>query len=286
MAQGASTVSSLNSLFNLIYEDALFYATEANIMIPLVTPASATGWAARKVPKYPDYPVAQQVDEYEDYNNPQELTKSAVTVTPYEYMAQAILTDRRIETDPDNARTDAARWLGQAISNRIEASLLGLFSSLTTGIGSAGSSLTLAKVMAAISILRNRSKGGGPIYVVLHPYQWYPIWKSLGSPPQNYPFQGEIANQALRNNFIGNWLGALWFQSANISIDSNDDAYGAVFTREAFILDTRKRPTLEPERDASLRAWELNMSVGYGVAIRRDEHGVYLLGDASTPTGA
>lgn len=285
MAQGISQVSSLSSLFSKVYEDAIFTAVETNIMAGLVYPYSATGWMDREVTKYPTPPTAQSVDEDQDYSNPIELSKSSVTLTPGEIMAQAILTDRRIDTDPDGARADCAAWLGQAISTKIDTDLLGLFSSFTEGLGTANTSLTLDDIAGAVSILRTTSKGqGGPIYVVLHPYQWYDIWNELGTPAATYAFQGDVANEALRMAFVGNWLGAAWFQSANIDINDDDDAYGAVFKREAIALDTRKRPTLEPERDASLRAWELNMTAGYAYGIRRDEMGVYLISDATKPS--
>ena len=43
-----STVSDLNSLFNLIYEDAVFVAREQNLMVNLVRNFSARGWMSRK----------------------------------------------------------------------------------------------------------------------------------------------------------------------------------------------------------------------------------------------
>lgn len=110
------------------------------------------------------------------------------------------------------------------------------------------------------------------------------IWVLLGQPAANQAFLGETANEAMKAYAVGMFLSAQWFIDANISVDSSDDAIGAVFHREALALDTRKAPTLEIERDASLEGWELNLTAWYGVAERRDSFGVKIISDATEPT--
>ena len=285
MAQGIQQISSLGGLFNGIFEDAIFTVQEMSLMARLAKPYSATGWMTRDVTKHAEVPTAQNVDEDQDYSNPRENARTSVTLTPGEIMAQQILTDRDIDTDPSAARSDSATWLAQSITNKIESDLLGLFSSLTRGTGTLNSALTLDFIAEAIAILRVTSKGnGGPIFVLLHPFQWLDIWNELGSPAGTQAFLGDIANAAMREMFVGSFLGASWFQTSSIVVDGDDDAYGAVFNRECFALDTRKAPVLEPERDASKRAWELNMSAGYAYGIIRAEMGVYIRSDASSPS--
>lgn len=279
----ASTVTNLNSLFNTIYEDSLFVAREQNLMVNLVTNYSARGWMNRVIPIYAQI-TAEAVGENEDFANPTTFSKTAhATLTPGEIMAQVVLTDRRIETDPEDARRDASEELGNAIATKIDTDLVGLFSSFTTTtIGTAGQGLTLNKVAAAQIQIRNQ-KAPNPLYIVLHPYGWFDIWDELGTPGTN-SWQGDIANEALRSFYVGDWLNAQWFVSANISVDASDDAYGGIFNPQALAFDSRKSPLMEPERDASLRAWELNMSAGYAYGIRRQAFGGYLLHDATAPT--
>lgn len=93
-----------------------------------------------------------------------------------------------------------------------------------------------------------------------------------------------MANQALRDFFVGRWINIQWFTSANISVDGADDAISGIFSPQSLALDMRKAPMLEPERDASLRAWELNMSAGYAHGVRRPTYGVKYTADATTPT--
>lgn len=278
-----SKVSSMNSLFNSIYEDAIFVARENNLMAALVTTYSATGYAARILPVYPQL-TAQVVAEGVDYSNPQEFTKTAgMTLTPQEVMAQSILTDQRNQTDPDNARRDNAIELGAAIATKVDTDIVDLFTGFSTGKGSANSALTIANVAAAISVLR-KNKARNPLFAVLHPYHWHDIWVLLGQPASQQAFLGDVANQAMRDYAVGQFLAAQWYTDANISVDSSDDAISAVFAREALALDIREAPTMEPERDASLRAWELNMHMGYAVGERLDSAGVKLTADATEPT--
>lgn len=279
-----SKVSSMNSLFAEIYEDAIFVAREANLMTGLVTPYSAKGWMDRNMGIYPEL-SAETVAEGTDYSNATEFTKtSKMTITPYEVIAQTILTDQRVDTDPDGAVQDASQELGNAVSTKIDTDIGALFDSFTTDVGpGAGSAATIAKFAVAVSVLRN-SKAPNPIYVVAHPFHWHDCWVELGQPAGTQAFLGDIANEAMRDFYVGRWINAMWFVNANIAVDGSDDAVSGAFNPQALAFDSRKQPTLEPERDASLRATELNMTAGYGVAVRRQEFGVGYTADASTPS--
>lgn len=280
---GVTTVSDMNSLFNTIFEDARFVAREMNIMTQLVRNFSATGWMDRKLSKYPEV-TAQQIAENVDFAGATTMDKTLeATLSPFEIIAQVILTDRRIDTDPQSARQDASTELGNSIATKMDTDLAGSFTGFSTDKGpGAGSSATIAKFAAAISVLRN-AKAPNPVYVVLHPYHWHDIWVELGQPGSNQALLGDVANQALMDFFVGRWLNVLWFTSANISVDADSDAVSAVFNPLAIGLDTRKAPTMEPERDASLRAWELNFTAGYAKGVIRDEFGVKYTADATEP---
>jgi len=171
----------MNGLFNTIYEDALFVAREANIMTNLVRNFSARGWMNRMIGIYPTL-SAESVGENVDYSNATEFTKTALaTLTPGEVITQVILTDRRIDTDLDNARVDAAQEMGNAIATKIDTDLVGTFPSFTTDKGDgAGSSATIANFAAAVSVLRN-NKTPMPIYAVTHPYHWHESYCALAA---------------------------------------------------------------------------------------------------------
>lgn len=170
-----TTTSDLNSLFNLIYEDAIFVAREMNLMVNLVRNFSATGYMARKGTIRPQV-TAEDKPEGIDFQNPTSFGQTLkYTLTPGVKMAQVVLTDEDIATDKDNARRDAAQELGAAIATKIDVDLLALFSGFSTGKGSAGNSLTISNVAAALSVLRTQH-APQPLYVVLHPYGYVMGW--------------------------------------------------------------------------------------------------------------
>lgn len=276
--------SDLNGLFNNIYERALFVAREMNVMLQLVTIYTATGYADRKIGQWAQL-TAENVNEGVDYANGQKFEKTLLaTLTPGEVMAQSVLTDVMQETDPDDAVRSCAEELGNAMATKIDTDIVGDFASFSTDVGpGASQTATLAKFGVGASILRN-NKVMNPLYAVLHPYHWHDIWVELGQPASNKAFLGDTANQALRDFFVGSFLNMTWVVNANIDTDSGDDAVSGVFNPGALAFDSRKAPTMEPERDASLRAWELNMVGGYAHGVRRPTFGVKYTADAAQPS--
>jgi hypothetical protein len=284
MAVGMTKVSDLNGLFNVIYEDALFVARESNVMTQLVHHYSGRGWMARKITIRPTITATTKA-EGEDFANPTVYGKSLkATLTPSMQFAQAIITDEDLDTDPDGAARDAAQDLGNAISTKIDKDLVGDFSSFTTDLGpGAESAATLATFAECIAYLRAQNTPN-PVRIVLHPYAWLDIWEELGTPASNQAFLGDVANQALKDFYVGDWLNVRWFVSANITADDDDDVVNGVFNPGALAFDSRKAPTKEVERDASKLAWEYNMSAGYAHGVRRDEFGVGYTCDATAPS--
>jgi len=60
-------------------------------------------------------------------------------------------------------------------------------------------------------------------------------------------------------------------------------AVGAMFTRDAMAFDLRRGLRIEPDRDASLRASELNATMIHAHGVWRADRGVVLKSDASAP---
>lgn len=277
--------ADLNGLYNTIYEDALFAARELSLMPSLVTSFNSTGYADREVPIYAQA-QALSVNEGVDFVTNKKLSKALLAkFTPGEVMAQFILTDRMVQTDPDAANAAASTELGGAVAEKIDKDLLAVFSSFPTSKGTAGAAHAMAQVAAGLAVIRN-NKARGAATVVEHPYQWHDVWLELGKPAANHAFMGELANQALKDYFVGAFLSVTWFTSSNIEIDADGDATGAIFTRDALALDVREAVSLRTQRDESLRATELNMHTGYAVGKLRGERGVALISDATEPTGA
>lgn len=282
MTVGLSRVTDLNSYFNNIYEDAVFALRETNLATRLVrTFTDGQGDQTRSLTEYPTItPVS--VAETEDFTAPTQFNKSLLsTLTPAEAMSQAIITDRRLETDPQNARQDASVELAAGFSEYVDDALFGDISSLTGGtVGAAGSTMTWGYFAAAVSIMR-ANKVPPPWYAVLHPYQYHYMAEtaSVGATVTNSPqFQDEVMGRW----YAGTIYGVPVFLSANVTVDSEDDAYGGIFAPMALAFDLRRDFRLEPERDASKRAWELNATMLYAHGVWRPTWGVQIIADAQT----
>ena len=281
-----TTTSDLNSLFNTIYERAQFVAREMNLMTGLVRNVGSTGWMTRNISTRPTI-TAVTVTETQDFDAPTTFGKTSVnTITPQEIMAQVVLTDRDMETDPDGARDDAVRELGAAIATKIDADLCVLFDSFTTDKGDgAGTAATIANFAAAGAYLRAQHAAQyGQINAVLHPYHWHDLWTELGQPAATYTNLQDLTTQALRDYYVASLVGIRVFVSSNMGTISGDDAVSGIFVPDALVLDTRRPMRMETERDASARAWELNVNAGYGVGIARQAFGVGFTADATEPS--
>jgi hypothetical protein len=215
----------------------------------------------------------------------QEYGRSAkATLTPAEAAASAFISDQRVESDDQGIVGDTARELGIGLAQKIEIDLLGNFSSLTGGtVGAAGSVLTWGHVLAAQSRLR-AANAPMPYVCTLHPYQWHDLATTLSVANSSQVNAPGLQDSLVRNFFMGNAYGIDFFVTSNISIDGSDDAFGAMFARDAMAFDVRRAPRLESERDASRRGLELVMSTIYAHGTWRPEWGVSILSDATAPS--
>uniref|UniRef100_A0A6H1ZE65 Putative capsid protein n=1 Tax=viral metagenome TaxID=1070528 RepID=A0A6H1ZE65_9ZZZZ len=285
MTIGVSRVADLNAYFNNIFEDAEFIVREQNMMTRLVRSfTDGRGDQIRKLTEYPEISMSA-VAETEDFAAPTQFDKSLIsTLTPSELMAQTIITDRRIETDPQNARADAALEMGAAGASKYDVDLCSNFSSLTGGtVGAAGSTMIWGYFFAAISRLRN-AKIPRPWYAVLHPYHWHALAKTAAV-SQTVTNAPEFQDQIMRQWWVGNVAGVDVFTNANIAVNATtNDAVSAIYNPNAIAIDIRRDLRLEPERDASKRAWELNLTTLYAHGVWRKAWGVYITADATAPT--
>lgn len=272
--------ADITSYVDTIYEDALLVARENNIMAGLVASFSASGTATRSRSEYGTVTI-NQITDVDDLSS-QALTPSVQnSLTPYEYGAQFFLTDTRVESDRFGVAADASLELGQGLGEAIDKNLLGNFSSLTGGtVGAAGTTITWGHVAAMHTELRTQ-KAPGPYYCVLHPRQWHNLGKTIaqGSTVTNAPEL--LMNEVNRAFYVGHAMGVAFFTTANISVDGDGDGYCALFSRQALALDWRRMPRVEPERDASRRGYELNLSAIYAHGVWRPKWGVQGIFDAS-----
>lgn len=276
--------SDITAFINTVFEAAILVARDNNVMTGLVRNFNdRTGVAVRQNSQYGGATIST-IAETDDLTGQAFTPASIATLTPAEAGGQYFLTDTRRESDPFSVMNDASNDLGLATATKIETDLIGSFSSFTGGtVGAAGTAITWGHLMAMQARLV-ANKAPGPYYAVMHPYQWHVLAKAAsvaGSQTNAAPSLLERVNA----QFLVRTVGMMnIFVSSNVAIDASDDAVIGVFSQDALALDVRRQPRLEPERDASRRGWELNMTTLYAKGVWRPTFGVKGTFDASIPT--
>lgn len=279
-----NTAADIAAFVNTIYSDAMLVAREQMAVLPLVqTFTDRSGTALRSLQRYGTATI-NSVGETDDLVSQAFTPSQLATLTPGEVGAQFFMTDTRLETDPFQVRNEAARELGLAMADKVDRDLLSNFSSLTGGtVGAAGTVITWGHFYAMLSRLKAQ-KALMPYVFVCHPYQWHVLGKSAsiaGSQTNAAPALLEDVN---RNFYVTTSSGVSIYVTSNIAIDASDDARCAMFSRTALALDWRRAPRIEPERDASRRGIELNLSALYAHGVWEKDKGVQGLFDCAVPT--
>lgn len=274
----ATTSSTLDDLFANIIAQARFTAEEQSLMLGLVTQYEIGSQAGKtiQVPKYPAI-AAADLTEGTDMTSTTVSTSSA-SITVGEVGAQVLLTDLAA-MGAGNPADELGTVLGNAIATKMDTDLIALFDGFSASIGTAGAEITVADIFKAAATLR-ANKVTGVINAVVHPFQAYALKANLTNTFAN-PNGGDLQNEAMRNGYVGTIAGVNIYESANVSVDGSDDAKGAVFAPEALAIAMKRDFQIEPERDASNRAFELNATAVYGVGELDDSFGVEILSDAA-----
>ena len=280
-----TTGASIGDVVDTVIAEARRTQMHRTVMEPLVRTYRVTRGAGDtlEIPKFGTV-TAGALTEGVDMTNPQTLATTKVTITPAEVGAQIVITDRALRTAREDMARAAGRVLGDAVAKKLDADLLGLLDGFSTSLGAAGTSITMGHLRAAVSRLHAAAEPAPmPYYGVLHPYQAHDLAADL-APVGTYPVPSGISQTVLENHWVGRAFGVDLFQAGNLPVDADDDVKGGVFSREALVLVIFKDWAVERERDASLRAWELNVVADYGYAKYQDAWGVEMYFDAAAPS--
>ena len=274
----ATTSTTLDDLFANIIAQARFTAEEESLMMGLVTMYNIGDEAGKtiQVPKYPAI-TAADLTEGTDMSSTT-VSTSSVSITVGEVGAQVVLTDLAA-MGAGNPAEELGTVLGNAIATKMDSDLIALFDGFSTALGAAGQEITVADLFKAAATLRN-NKAQGEIFAVVNPFQAYQLKANLTNTFAN-PNGGDAQNTAMVNAYVGTIAGIDIYESSNVTVDGSGDAKGAVFSREALAIAMKRDFQIEAQRDASLRAFELNATAIYGVGELDDTYGCEMLFDAT-----
>ena len=275
-----STSSTLSELYTEIVAEALFVASEKSIMRPLVKNyAISGGGKSVEVPIYAAVSAAA-VSEASDLSNTA-INPTSVTITASENGIMTTLTDLARNAAPRNVAADIGRLFGEVIAKKQDTDLTALFDGFSTAVGSGSTALTAALVFQSIANVRNAGVSMDGVSAVLHPMVAYDLKANLTNTFANAN-GNDLANEALRNGFVGRLGGVPIYETTNIDNDGTAGDYKqGVFHKDALGLAMMQDLKIETQRDASLRADEIVATSVYGVGELNDTYGVELHSDSS-----
>tara|TARA_R110000737_G_scaffold278964_1_gene285676 strand:- start:723 stop:1559 length:837 start_codon:yes stop_codon:yes gene_type:complete len=275
----ASTTATLDDLFANIIKEAIFTAQEMSLVRNFVTVHDISGESGKtvQVPIYPEV-AAGALTEGTDMTSTA-ISTSSVTMTVAEVGVQAVLTDLAAQSTSGDVAGQLGRVLGDAVAKKMDLDLIALFTGFSQGFGAAGAELTVADFFKAAATLRANG-AMAQASAIIHPFQAYALKANMTNTFAN-PNGGDLQNEVMRSSYVGQLAGINVYESGNIAIDSSDDAIGAIFVPSALGLAVKWDVKIEPQRDASIRGWELNCTAAYGVGELIDLNGVKLTADAA-----
>ena len=285
MAQTATTGSLENA--QRIVVSAVRYTEEHNAPAMALTEQFTLGKGNKQVtvPKVGQMSVSDLTDGQDIVDN-EDIGMTTVDLTASEVGAKVVLTDKLVRQSVDNVFTMVGRQLGDGMARKKDNDVTALYQNLDDALGQATKFFTVINATGCIAHAK-ANRFGSQIYMIHHPNAVASFVKSGSvTPSETYPGPTGWSADLLKDFFVGlrPLNGVPLFEDGNISVDSADDAYGAIADKSAMATLTSLKVRTERERDASLRGTELVMTADYGVFELDGSKGASMLYDATVPT--
>ena len=277
-----TTYALISSLLPDVYEAALMYAQESFIMPNLATLyTDQTGMQDRNFSEYSTGTVTTGLGETTDLATQAFDRALLSTLTPGEIGTQFVVTDRRLNSDDVDLLADLAQHIGFTIFRQIETDLLGHFVSFTGGsVGAISTRLTWETVYKARAQLANAAVPP-PYQLVISEYQYYDLATSANLAGLSAPAPLRIRDDIVSRYYVAS-VGDIDIYTTSL-LGTADPTIGGMFNRGALALDIRRAMRIELQRDASLRATEVNATAVYAHGLRRPAWGVQVHADGTAP---
>ena len=282
-----SNTTSLANLIPQIIAEATFVASERSIMRGLVKNYSVPMGAGNsvKVPIYPIQTAAAYTGSADTEITNSTVTADSAVLTLGTVALRTMVSDLARNSAASNIVADMGRLFGEAIARKIDTDLTALFSSFSTVIGNATTTISAAAIFQAVATLRSAGVPSTDLYCVLHPAIAYDLKAALTT-SGNTPFvsgaYSEVSNQAMREGFIGTLSGVPVFETSNLANTGTTGDYKCgLFHREALGLAMMGDIQIETQRRASFLGDDIVASCNYAVGELYDGYGIQLFNDSS-----
>jgi hypothetical protein len=216
---------------------------------------------------------------------------SSTSLTTSEVGVKFIVSDKLVRQANDDIFRIIGKQGGEALARKTDEDIITIFDSFSEASGSTGTNVTMAFFMNTITRMEAGYAGTGepaptPYACVLHPYNVAALRNAVSvAGGTTYPWADGYSQDALKK-----WLDLVIgdvpiFRDGNISRNATSTCCkGAMFSKSAIAFVESQAPTVERERDASLRATEINFVTDYGCFLLKDDFGVEMQYYAPTPS--
>jgi len=239
------------------------------------------------VPKVGQFVFAPLIDGV-DMTLEQNIGMATLDLTSAEVGAKIILTDKLVRQENESVFNIVGRQFGDAAARKKDQDIIALYSSLNNGtsLGATTKLLTMTNLSACIAFAK-ANKFPEPIAVVAHPNTIMSVVNSAAvTPSATYPLPDGYAEDLLKRFYSFEVNGVQVFQDGNIAGNAGgvaNDGIGAIFSMNAMVVLNSKGFGVEEQRDASLRAWELNATADYGAFQLATTYGAPMLYSLAAP---
>lgn len=218
----------------------------------------------------------------------QNIGMTTLDLTSSEVGAKIILTDKLVRQENESVFNIVGRQFGDAAARKKDQDIIALYASLNSGtsLGATTKLMTMTNLAACIAFAKT-NKFPEPIAVVHHPYTVYAtVLSAAVTPSATYPLPDGYAEDLIKRFYAFEVNGVQVFQDGNIQGGAGgvaNDGIGAIFSMNAMVVLNSKGFGVEEQRDASLRAWELNATADYGAFQLDTTYGAPLLYSIAAP---
>ena len=201
-------------------------------------------------------------------------TATTITLNIWSYAAVGIEDIVKVQSQVD-LQGEYQRKLGYAVSRDIDTALATDFAGFSRSVGTLGTAVSDANVLAAIKLLDDVDVPQDDRFFIMSPAE--KVAKLALDRWSNALYIGN-GNTPVKSGTLGDMYGLTLKMTTNLVKPAAGQANNAIFHRDALALVVQRTPKTHVFYDIDVFAWKLAVEVIYGHQEMRDNFGVLLLG--------
>jgi hypothetical protein len=201
-------------------------------------------------------------------------TATTITLNIWSYAAVGIEDIVKVQAIVD-VQNEYQRKLGYAVSKDIDTKLATDFAGFSQSVGTLGTAVSDANVLAAIKLLDDADVPEDDRFFIMTPAE--KVAKLALDRWSNALYVGD-SNRPVKTGTLGEMYGLTLKVTTNLVKPAGSQANNAIFHRDALALVVQRTPKTHVFYDIDVFAWKLAVEVIYGHQEMRDNFGVLLLG--------